>query len=171
MHPFVAEQLVADRRAQALADAHHSRLVRAVAGDADAPGGERPWSKPRRGHRLGVGVLGLLAALVTIAAGPAGSGPDPSTSRLRAEPITLVGLRATASEDVSYEPGAFRTWSAGLGLVSVKVLSGRLTVYGTNGERRVYIAGEGYAAGWAANRTVNETDARVETLVGNHVEP
>ena len=169
MHPFIAEQLVADRRAQALADAHHSRLVRAAA--ASTPSGTRPQSGPRWRHRLRVGILGLVAAIVAFAAGPAESGPYPSTSRLRAEPITLVGLRAIASEQVSYEPGASRTWSAGPEIVAVKVLSGRLSVYGADGERRVYIAGEGYAAGWAEYRTVNETDEHVETLVTNHVRP
>ena len=169
MHPFIAEQLVADRRAQALADAHHSRLVRAVA--ANRPRGARPRLGPQWRHRLGVGILGLAAAVVTLAAGPANSGPYPSTSRLRAEPITLVGLRATASEHVSYQPGASRAWGAGSEILSVKVLLGRLSVYGANGERRVYIAGEGYAAGWAAYRTVNETDELVETLVTNHVRP
>ncbi len=44
-----------------------------------------------------------------------------------------------------------------------------MSVYGTDGERRVVIAGEGYAAGWAAYRTLNETDELVETLVTNHV--
>jgi len=46
-----------------------------------------------------------------------------------------------------------------------------LTVYGADGERRVYAAGEGYAAGWTTYRTVNETDEPVETLVTNHVRP
>lgn len=169
MHPFIAEQLVADRRSQALAGAYRSRLVRAV--PADLPGGDRSRLGPRWRHRLGVGILGLVAAIVTFAAGPAESGPYPSMSRLRTEPITLVGLRATASEHVYYEPGASRTWSAGRDVVGVKVLSGRLSVYGTDGERRVYIAGEGYAAGWAASRTANETAEPVETLVTTHVRP
>ena len=33
MHPFIAEQLVSQRRAQALADTDHSRVVRAAAAD------------------------------------------------------------------------------------------------------------------------------------------
>lgn len=169
MHPFIAEKLVADRRAQALAEAHHSRLVRAVT--ANRLVGDRPRLGPRRRHRLSVGILGLVAAVVTFAGGQAESGPNHSTSRLGAEPITLVGLRVTASDHVSYEPGASRTWPAGPEIVGVKVLSGRLSVYGTDGERRVYIAGEGYAAGWASYRTVNETEELVETLVTNHVRP
>ena len=167
MHPYISEQLVADRRAQALADAHHSRLVRAVTDNR--PGGTRPRLGPRWRHRLGVGILGLIAAIVTFAGGPAESGPSPSTSRLRPEPVTLVGLKATGSEHVSYEPGSFRTWSAGPDIVGVRVLSGRLSVYGADGERRVYVAGEGYAAGWVGYRTVNETDELVETVVTNHV--
>jgi hypothetical protein len=168
MHPFIAEQLIADRRAQALADARHSRLVRAVA--AHRPGDDRRLGPPWR-QRLGVAILGLVAAIATFAAGPAQSSPHPSTSRLRAEPVSLVGLRATASEHVSYAPGTSRTWSAGPEIVAVKVLSGRLSVYGPDGERRVYLAGDGYAAGWVAYRTVNETDELVETLVTNHVRP
>ena len=168
MHPFIAEQLVADRRAQALADADHSRLVRAVA--TDRPGGARLPLEPRWRHRLGLGVLGLVAAVVAFAAGPAESGHYPS-SRLRVEPITLVGLTPVASEHLSYEPGASRIWPAGPEIVGVKVLSGRWSVYGPDGERRVYVAGEGYAAGWAAYRGVNETDEPVETLVTTHVRP
>ena len=169
MHPFVAEQLVADRRAQALADAHHSRLVRAAAAnrrrDAGPPLGTR-WR-----HRLCVATTALVAATVAFANGPAESRSDPSTSRVRGEAVTLVGLRATAFDQVSYDPGESRTWSAGPQVVGVKVLSGRLTVYGIDGERRVYAAGEGYAAGWAAYQTVNETYERVETLITNHVRP
>lgn len=169
MHPFIAEQLVADRRAQALADAHNSRLVRAAA--VNQPGGARPRLSPRWRHRLGVGILGLIAALVTFAGGPAESGANPSTSRLRPEPVTLVGLEATGSEHVSYEPGASRTWPARPDIIGVRVVSGRLSVYGADGERRVYVAGEGYAAGWVGYRTVNETDELVETVVTNHVRP
>ena len=169
MHPFIAEQLVADRQAQALADAHESRLVRVAKSSPQATA--RPPSELRWRHRLGVGILGLIAAIVTFAGGPAESGANPSTSRLRPEPVTLVGLKATGSEHVSYVPGASRTWSAGPDIVGVRVLSGRLSVYGTDGERRVYVAGEGYAAGWVGYRTANETDELVETVVTNHVRP
>ena len=169
MHPFIAEQLVADRRAQALAEAHQSRLVRTFA--ASRPLGARPRWGFRWRRRLCVGTVALVATVVTFASSPAESGPGQSTSPHEVEPITLVGLRAVASEHLSYEPGASQTWSPGPHIVGVKVLSGRLTVYGTNGERSVYAAGEGYAAGWAAYRTVNETDHRVETLVTNHVRP
>lgn len=166
MHPFIAEQLIADRRTQELADAHHSRLVRAAANNR--PGGIRPRSGTRWRHLLGAGIVGLVAAIATFAAGPAGSGPHLPTSHLRGEPVTLVGLKAVASENVAYEPGASRTWSPDSAILSVKVLSGQLTVY-TDGERRIYITGEAYAAGWAAYRTANETDERVETLVTKHV--
>lgn len=169
MHPFIAEQLVADRHAQALADAHRSRLARAAAANRPAVPG-RGWG-PKWRHRLRVGSLGLLAALAMLAAGPRESGPYLASSGIWAEPVTLVGHRAIASEQVSYEPGASRTWSPGSETLGVKVLSGRLTIYGTDGSRRVYIAGEGYAAGWAAHRTANETDERVETLVTSHVRP
>jgi hypothetical protein len=169
MHPYIAEQLVTHRRAQALADAHHSRLIRAAA--ANQPGGAGSRLAPWWRHRLSVGILGLVVAIVTFAGEPAGSWPRPSTSRLRSEPVTLVGLKALASEQVSYESGASRTWSAGPEIVGVQVLSGRLSVYGPAGERRVYIAGEGYAAGWTAYRTVNETGEPVEALVTTHVRP
>ena len=51
MHPFMAEQLVAVRRAEALAAAHHSRLVRAVA--ANRSGGDRARFGPRWRYRPG----------------------------------------------------------------------------------------------------------------------
>ena len=169
MHPFIVEELIADRQAQALSDAHHGRLVRAAI--AKPPPVARPPLRPRWRHRLSVGTLALLGALGAFASSPAESGPGPSTSRIEVKPTTLVGLRAVASERVSYEPGASRSWSPGPQLVGVKVRSGRLTVYGVDGERRTYAAGEGYAAGWATYRTVNETDEPVETVVTNHVRP
>ena len=169
MHPFIAEQLVADRQAQALADAHHSRLVRAARATPPAAG-RPPWA-PRWRHRVLVGAIALVAATLAFAGEPAESSSGASTVRPGTEAPTLVGLRAAGSERVSYEPGASRTWSQGPRVVAVKVLSGRLTVYGTGGERRVYVGGERYAAGWAEHRTVNETDERVDTLVTNHVQP
>ena len=159
------------------AAAHRRSLTRTtVVRSGRLPPNRPPAAGPPSGRRwrrrLGMGTLGLAAAIVaTFGSGPTQSGPDLSMYRLASEPMTLVGLRARASEDVSYEPRASRTWSPGPHVVGVKVLSGRLTVYGGDGERRIYVAGEGYAAGWAGYRTVNETDERVETLVTNHVRP
>lgn len=56
-------------------------------------------------------------------------------------------------------------WSPDGQMVSVTVVSGRLTVYGAGGEPRVYRQGEGYTAGWTTYRPVNETDGRVETAI------
>ena len=169
MHPFIAEQIVADRQAQALADAHQSRLVRAA--KATPPAAARQRSGLRWRHRLHVGTMALIAATVALASGPAESNPELSPTRLGTEAVTLMGLRPIASEWVYYEPGASRNWSPGPQIVGVKVLSGRLSVYGADGERRIYVGGEGYAAGWAAYRSVNETGERVETLVTSHVRP
>ena len=169
MHPSIAERLIADRPAQALVEAHDRRLARAAR--ANRPVAARPPLVRRWRNRLCVDIIALVAATVASASGPVESGSDPSTSRLPTEALTLVGLRATASEKVSYEPGAFRTWLPGPQIVSVKVLSGRLTVYGIDGERHIYVRGGGYAAGWAAYRSANETDERVETLVTHHVRP
>ena len=168
MHPFIAEQLVSQRRAQALADTDHSRVVRAAA--ADPTLGARRQRLPGWRHCLGVGALALVTAFATFVSSPAESGPDSSTSLLGAEPVTLVGLTPNAVEHVSYDPGMSRSWSPGRQIVAVKVLSGHLTISRANGERRVYVAGKGYAAGWAAYRAVNETDAPVETLVIRHVQ-
>lgn len=158
MHPNIAEPLIAGRQAQALADAHRPRSAR-----------------PRRGpgwrQRLFVGTVVLVSAAIALVGGPAESGSDPSTARLRTEAVTLAGLRATESERVFYEPGASRTWSPGPYIIGVRVVSGRLTVYGIDGERRVYFAGEGYVTGWAAHRTVNESDEAVVTQVTSHVRP
>ncbi len=168
MHPFIAEQLVGHHRAQALADAHHSRVVRVAADDRSR--GSGPLFRPSWRRRLSIAVLGLAAATMTSTSAPAESRPD-STSHLEAERATLVGLRAVASEQMSYEPGASRTWAPSRQIIGVKVLSGRLTVYGSDNEQQVYLAGEGYAAGWAPYRSVNETGERVETLITNHVRP
>lgn len=158
MHSSIAEQLIADRQAPALADAHRPRDT-------------RPQRGPGWRHRLFVGTVLLVSSTIAFARGPAESGSDPSTARLGTGAVTLAGLRATESEHVFYEPGASRTWSPGPHIIGVKVVSGRLTVYGIDGERRVYFAGEGYATGWAAHRTVNETDEAVETQVISHVGP
>lgn len=145
MHRSMAEQLIADRLGRALA----------------RPG----WRR-----RLRIGTTVLAAATVAFAGGPAELMSAP-TGRHGTEAGTLVGLRAMESEPVFYAPGASRTWAPGPQTIAVKVISGRLSVYGVDGERWVYKAGEGYAAGWVAHRAVNETDERVETLVTNHVRP
>ena len=160
MQPNMAEQVIADRKGQALAD---------VAGNS--PRRARPQCRPWWRGRLGVGTTVLVAATLAFAGGRDESGSDPSSARLRNEAGTLVGLRATESERVFYEPGGSRSWSPGPQIIGVKVISGRVTVYGVDGERRVYIAGEGYAAGWAPHRAVNETDEPVETLVTHHARP
>jgi hypothetical protein len=132
--------------------------------------GSLPLFRPGWRRRFGVAVLGLAAATMTSGTAPAESRPN-STSHLETERATLVGLRRVASEQMSYEPGASRTWSPSPQIIGVKVLSGRVTVYGSDDERQVYLAGEGYVAGWAPYRSVNETDERVETLITNHVRP
>ena len=109
MHPYIAEQLIADRQAQALAAAHHSRLVRAVAGDR--PSRPRPQCRPGWRRRLWVGTMVLAAATIAFAGGPAESGSDRSTARRGTEAGILVGLRAVDSEPVYYAPGASRTWA------------------------------------------------------------
>ena len=113
--------------------------------------------------------LALTLAVVTDA--KATRDAPPSTSSTRGEAVTLVGLTPQGKERVAYEPGASRSWSPNERIVGVAVLSGRLTVYGPGDERQVYGAGEGYAAGWMAHRTVNETDDPVETLVTSHAHP
>ncbi len=107
---------------------------------------------------------------MTSATAPAESRPG-STSHLEAERAAVVGLGAVASEQMSYEPGASRTWSPPPQLIGAKVLSRRLTVHGTDNEQQVRCAGEGYPAGWTPYRSVNETDERVETPITNHVRP
>ena len=112
--------------------------------------------------------LALLGALVTYA--PA-SGEAPAKVSTRTEAVTLVGLTPGGVERVAYAPGASRSWSASERIVGVAVLSGTLTLYGPTGERQVYAAGEGFAAGWMAHRAANETDDPVETLITSHRRP
>ena len=100
-------------------------------------------------------------ALVALAGAYTRSGGDPPRLPVRPEAVQLVGLTAQRVERVTYEPGAVAVWSPGEQIVGVAVQSGTLTVYGP-AERRVYVAGERYAAGWIAYRTVNEADDPVK---------
>lgn len=83
----------------------------------------------------------------------------------------LVGLIAQRTEHVAYDPGATRAWAPSPEVHSVVVVSGRITVHGPAGERQVYGPGQGFAAGWAAYGTTNETGTSAETLVTYHVRP
>jgi hypothetical protein len=98
----------------------------------------------------------------------ANSGAPPSGPGAPAKPAALIGFTPEPVERVDYERGATRAWPAGEHIVTVAVRTGRLTVYGPAGERQVYVAGETYTAGWTAYRTVNETNAIVETLLTRH---
>lgn len=166
MHPFVAEQLVSHHQARAHDAARHSRLVKAVAS-----------CRPRRARArfsrsvqvAAVLVLGLT--LIGITGGTADPDSGPSGPGVRTDSVTLVGLTPEAVERVSYAPGAARDWPAGEHVVGVAVVAGTLTVYGPGSQRHVYTAGQGYAAGWTAYRTVNETDEPVETWVTSHAQP
>lgn len=163
MHPFIAGQPVPDHEARAPEAARYSRLVRSF---------RIVWAgrRPQFGPALGLGAaLAIAAALVACHGAGTQFDAGTSSSPVQAGSVNLVGLTPERVERVTYEPGASRSWSPGPQIVGVRVLSGRLTVYGGDGEPRVYVTGEGYAAGWAAYRTVNETDQRVETLVTHHV--
>ena len=89
-------------------------------------------------------------------------------SRETGAPVTLVGLQVLRTEKVALAPGASRAWPAGDRVQGVAVVSGRVTVYGSTGDRAVYGAGQGFAAGWEPYRMVNETDSPVELLVTFH---
>ncbi len=166
MHPFVAEQLMADHQARAHEAARHSRLVRSVT--AARPRSARA-EFPR--HLRLAAVLALGATLLAFTDANAVFDPRPSKPGVSTEPVTLVGLARSGEERIVYEPGASRAWAAGEHIVAVAVVAGALTVYGPAGERHVYTAGEGFAAGWTPYRTVNETDDQVETMVTSHVRP
>ena len=109
-----------------------------------------------------------MAALVSYAS-PGGEAP--SASSASSESVTLVGLTRENDERVAYAPGTSRSWPASRHMLGVTVLSGQLTVYGPAGERQVYGAGDGFAAGWMAHRAVNETHDPVETLVTRFAAP
>lgn len=80
MHPFMADQLISQRREQALADAHRNALVRACGG--------QPVLSARPALRRRVRVLArvLIAALVASAGPPAEPNPDSYTSSFGTEP-------------------------------------------------------------------------------------
>lgn len=103
-----------------------------------------------------IAAFGLLAAL-------AGA---PASAEVKAP--SLVGRSPERVDSLAYAAGESRTWPAGDGVVATVVLAGRLTVYGSAGEGQAYGPGQGFAAGWAPYRTVNESSEPVRTLVTFH---
>ncbi|MDQ3640393.1 MAG: hypothetical protein M3450_02695 [Actinomycetota bacterium] len=91
-------------------------------------------------------------------------------SRETDAPVTLVGLQVQRTEAVALAPGATRAWPAGGGVAGVLVVSGRVAVHGSTGDRAVYGPGQGFAAGWEPYRIINETESPVELVVTFHAE-
>ena len=89
-------------------------------------------------------------------------------SRETDAPVTLVGMEVQRTEKLALGAGETRAWPEGDGVQGVVVVSGRVTVYGSTGDRAVYAPGQGFAAGWEPYRVVNETDSPVEVLVTFH---
>lgn len=100
----------------------------------------------------------VLAVLAAVAGAPAAEVGAPS----------LVGRSPERVETLAYAAGESRTWPAGAGVVATVVLAGRLSVYGPAGDGQAYEPGQGFAAGWAPYRTVNESSEPVRTLVTFH---
>jgi hypothetical protein len=166
MHPFIAEQLVASHQTDLHEAARHHRFVMA----ARAATARTPRTRLRWPLRVS-GVLLLGITLIAFTDASAVFGSSLSRPAVRPEWVTLVGFTPEAEERIRFEPGASRFWPAGEHIVGVAVVAGSLTVYGPAGERTVYTAGDGYAAGWTGYRAENETADPVEISVTRHARP
>lgn len=79
--------------------------------------------------------------------------------------ITLVGHKVLGVETKTFPPGHSRTWGEDIELHAVAVIAGTLTVHGVGATPVSYGPGQGYVAGWAPYRAVNDGSVPVEVVV------
>ena len=95
--------------------------------------------------------------------GPADDGEASVTSHPAA--MTLVGHEVFGVEIETYPPGHAENWAQGIGLHAVSVTAGTLTVHSGGATPASYGPGQGYVAGWAPYRAVNDGSVPVEVVV------
>jgi hypothetical protein len=79
--------------------------------------------------------------------------------------ITLVGHEALSVETTTYPPAHSRAWGEDIGLHAVSVIAGTLTVHSGGATPASYGPGQGYVAGWAPYRAVNDGSVPVEVVI------
>ncbi len=95
--------------------------------------------------------------------GPPEDGEASATSEAAA--MTLVGHEVLGVETMTYPPAHSRAWGEDIGLHAVAVIAGTLTVHGFGAAPASYGPGQGYVAGWAPYRAVNDGPVPVEVVV------
>ncbi len=93
--------------------------------------------------------------------------PDDGEASVTSHPaaMTLVGHEVLGIERKTYPPGHTEAWDEDIGLHAVSVISGRLTVNSGGATPVSYGPGQGYVAGWAPYRAVNDGSVPVEVVV------
>ena len=95
--------------------------------------------------------------------GPPEGGEASATSEAAA--MTLVGHKVLGVETKTYSPGHAEAWGEDIGLHGVSVIAGTLTVHSLGAAPVPYGPGQGYVAGWAPYRVVNDGPVPVEVVV------
>ncbi len=114
----------------------------------------------RRSRRVG---LVLDDRLDMLRDGPREDGEASTTSEPAA--VTLVGYEVLGVETKTYPPAHSRAWGDDVGLHAVSVIAGTLTVHSVGATAVSYGPGQGYVAGWAPYRAVNDGAVPVEVVV------
>ncbi len=93
--------------------------------------------------------------------------PDDGEASVTSQPaaMTLVGHEVLGVETKTYSPGHAEAWAEDIGLHGVSVIAGTLTVHSLGAAPVPYGPGQGYVAGWAPYRAVNDGPVPVEVVV------
>jgi hypothetical protein len=95
--------------------------------------------------------------------GPRADGEAAATSQTAA--ATVVGHAVLGVETKMYPPGHVEAWGQDIGLHAVSVIAGTLSVDSGGATPASYGPGQGYVAGWAAYRAVNDGSVALEVVV------
>ena len=79
--------------------------------------------------------------------------------------MTVVGHEVLGVDRTTYPPAHSRAWNEDIGLHAVSVIAGTLTVHSLGAAPVSYSPGQGYPAGWAPYRAVNDGAVPVEVVV------
>ena len=116
-----------------------------------------------------------IAAVAVVAASPVlddridqwryGPRGDGEASTVEPAPTMVVGHEVLGMETKTYPSGHAEAWEQDIGLHAVSVIAGTLTVHSVGATPVSYGPGQGYVAGWAPYRALNDGSAPVEVVV------
>jgi quercetin dioxygenase-like cupin family protein len=133
-----------------------------------AESGREELRPRRRFPALPLVCIGLVAALAATA-GIAVQGHSPASAEATA-PVSVDEPAVVRPSDVEvirveYAPGQSSGWHTHPGIHAVAVLSGQLTVYGSECTPRTFGPGDSYVGGQELHLARNETGSPVEMVV------